>query len=233
MKASELKIERVAFGVQYSTHNTLLDHLGEILDEILALPEYGPEVFPGTAVLAQGRVLLNRETREQLTLTTNDTVLDLPINDLDIEKVKDLGAAFADKIWKTVWELGKHPPATRFGCMLSFALPSEWSPADDLLGIGGQETDQFALRYSRRFAADEGIAKAGIDDYHVAIYSISDDPPTRMGSVDLQRYFDPPVESEKEFKAHPFLSFVDRAIRFYEKEGITFFESRFQKRRAA
>ncbi|MCK4604201.1 MAG: hypothetical protein KAU41_05805 [Deltaproteobacteria bacterium] len=218
---------QIAFGVRYRPHFALEDNLGSVVDHILDHDRFGVHHFPKIGHAHGSRQLIGLD--EAITITREDAVFDSKKHETDFSQIHQLGAEFTEGVWESVWKYGRQPAAIRFGCLITFELPEDWLPVEAFLGIPDEHSSEFALRYSHRLPMETAIANLEINDYHHVIYQLGSKQGQRIGTIDYQHFFDPPIESKRAFDSHPFSRFVGNATSHFKGAGWAFFRKQIER----
>jgi hypothetical protein len=227
MIPEEVKFVQLAFGVRFHPHFELEDNFGAILDKILEHDRFSSTRFPR---MQQGhglRQLLGEG--ETLTLSRQDVILD-SIGGLDhVEDALPLAQQFAEGVWRNVYPVGRSPSVIRFGCLVGFHLPPNWTPISAFVGAPDNPTSEFTLRFSHRLPSEEALTNKRKNDHFTSIYQIACKDVQRTGTIDFQHHFSPALEDRASFKDYSFERFVERAIKHFNGKGWKFLKERFDR----
>jgi len=227
---SDVRLNRVAFGIRFENRFGLEDVLGEVVDDILNAEGWGPERFKQIGYGAGSRTLLGEGGLETITLQRNDAIYEHKAASFSIDELQSMADEFARVVWTAVGEyLRKKPSINRYGCIVGFELPKTWDPIKALFNHESYETSELALRYAKRLPSEKGLTTSGVNDYNSAILQLNFVAGKGTALIDYQHYFDPVLESEKAKREFPFTRFIDRAAAYFRGNGWEQLQTRLQQ----
>lgn len=232
----KIEIERIAFGIRFKNQFGLEDALGAVIDDILALPNYGPERFATTASTSTQKQLVSTNNDEAITVSGGDAVFDTKAARRSVVELPRMAEDFVTNVWTTVLShTAKTPNINRYGTLIKFALPEHWNPIVAMLHSEAAETSEFDLRYTRRLAAEQALAMRDINDFRLAIYHIQTRDLRTTALLDFQHHFTPEIAADKAHKEHPYVRFVERAVAYFRTTAWEFISAHIEQhvRRAA
>jgi len=215
-----IPIERIAFGIRYQRRYEVMDRVGAIVDRILhsSGTPFGPSKFPYINREPELHVLLNPDTKEELRLTESDAILEMKIDSRKTSDIKTLAEHYAAFVLDALRDIARLSSIVRYGVL--FRLQEchsslQETPAEHFIKPDFQDTRSLSLRFTRRLAVMEALARKNVNDYKNVIYTVKQ---TEEGKVkiwiDYQEYFSPELNS-KEWSQRPFTNFVDHGIEYF------------------
>lgn len=218
------ELDRIAFGVRYEPQLKLLDRLGTVMDEILRTDgtPFGGERFPLSETLPMQYRLLNPDNNSELLINSQDTILQVPLGTRDATRVIELGEDFQEFVLEPLRKQGNVRNIARYGALLQFKEDKGTTfvnpPIAHYLSSDFPKANTLGMRFSRRLAVEEALAKKRVDDYRNAIYTVDQNESGGVRfSIDYQAYFQPFLDAG-EWSDRPFSSFVTKGVEYVEGE---------------
>lgn len=225
-----LSLKRIAFGIRFQPQFGLEDTLGAVIDDVLALPGFGPERFETTFGTQDGRVLSSANNDQSISLTRADAIMELSAKDYGAADLSDLGKEFVDNVWAAVCRRSPRAPSiVRYGCLVGFSAPDSWNPIKAMLETDSADTSEFDLRFVRRLPAEGALAKQDVNDYRNAIFLVKTRKSKTTALFDFQHIFDPALTSDRARKEQPYERFVDKAVAYFRLNGFEFLKTRIER----
>lgn len=225
-----VRIKRLAFGIRFQQQLGLEDILGTVVDDILALPGFGPDRFDTTLFAGDGgKTLLNEKQGEAIQLARGDAIFQTE-QECSVADISPLADEFVDNVWAAVCKRApRSPNALRYGCLINFVVPEEWNPIRAILNAEPAETSEFDLRYVRRLPTEGGLSSRDVSDFRNAIFNLRTRKNKTVALIDFQHVFDPAVSYDRLRKEWPFTRFVEKAIAYYRVQGWEFIRNRLER----
>lgn len=225
-----LTVKRIAFGIRFNNQFGIEDALGEIVDEVLNSPKFGPERFDSTALATGRRQLIGSASDEIVSFTRADAIFDSRSKDLAIDGLPAMADDFVEHIWAAVCKRAPRVPSiNRYGCLIGFELPESWNPIQTFLATDPEDTSELDFRFSRRFVIQEALAMRDVSDYGNATFQTQTREGKTAAFIDFQHYFIPALASEKARNEHRYTRFVDKALDYYRGAGWDFLKSKLER----
>jgi hypothetical protein len=218
-----IPIERIVFGVRYQPHYKVMDEVGAIIDRILRSKgtQFGPPTFPSIIRQQTGYILLNDETKDSLTITESDAILQMKVDSRKTSDIEYLADNYATFVLDTLRNVTHLESIIRYGVVFQLqechALLQE-TPVEHFIKADFHDARSLNLRFTRRLAALDGVTKKKVNDYKNLIYTIKQ---TEKGEasiwLDYQEIFKPELDAS-EWSKRPFAQFVNQGINYFLHE---------------
>jgi hypothetical protein len=201
-------IKTITIGIRYARSFRIPDISGEMVDEILngKNTPFDPSFFPNFSELEGEKILHNLETKNHLRITTDDLILKLAVNNINIdyEILEKKYLPFLTEL------LSKYniKNISRLGIIFKHVLDHNNFLDEAIASFTGQKItkpNDVVISFSERLSS-QSAHRDGVDDYKNTIYQFQKNQNKFLVDLDYQLYFKPVIEDARDVKMPIFLT---------------------------
>lgn len=188
----------IAIGISFRKHYSILDKIGSIVDHILYSDGayFNPTFFPKTMTSHEERILFNDITKNSLTITPSNIILEFNSSADCPQDFPEIFKAYKEFVFRDIFMKHKISGLSRIGFVFGYRF-EDVNVLDKLNAILtrgiADDVDTSLLRLTKKIPTIEGVVKRGIDDFKNSIIEISKTQASNCIkiSIDYQQYYSP------------------------------------------
>lgn len=216
----------IVLGIRYRANFSIEDSLGAIVDKILYDKKsfFNPKIFPLVQNTGNGKLLLNSENNDRLTINNSNIILDLLFDgSFEKEDCNLIIGKFNEQIIEGIMKQYKITEIIRIGIVKRYLFPIEdlaQSFINKTIGKTQEGINDINLRFSKRIPTPDAMVHRDVLDYGNVIFNIikQADKKELFMTVDYQKFFDPFLTSVNEMK---YTNFVNSANSFNQENYLS------------
>lgn len=203
----------IVIGIRYRANFSIEDSLGAIVDKILYDKNsfFNPKIFPLVQNTTIGRILINDNNSDKLTINNSNIILDLLFDgSFNKDNYELIVENFKQQIIDGLMKKYKITEITRIGLVKRYLFPIEdlaQSFIDKTIGKTLKGINDINLRFSKKIPSSDALVSKDLLDYNNVIFNIIKQSGKNelFTSIDYQKYFDPFLTSVDELKFNEFV----------------------------
>lgn len=217
----------IAIGINFRPNFIIEDKFGQIIDLILFSKKsiLTPKIFPGIQNEVNYKILINRETQDQLSIDASNIILQIHFHEKSLfqkSDTKNIIKHFEDQIIKNVMKEFSIQQIKRLGFLKKYIIKDttlEKNFIKKTIGNKLSDVSDINLNFSKKIPIKESISNKDINDFDNVIFNIikRSEKKTMFMAVDYQSYFKPPLQKYYDI---PFKKFITKANDFINKNYL-------------
>ena len=213
----------IVIGIRFRANFSIEDQLGYIVDRILYSKDsyFNPTMFPKVLGRVTEKILINEKTENSLTINNSNILLEINLEQKgNLKYLDQIYENFDKQIINGIMNHYKITQINRLGFVSRYLFDKPELAAnflDKTIGKTLEGVNDINLRFSKKYPAEEALAKKEINDHHNVIFNVikKADLKELFISMDFQRYYDPFLDSAPQLR---FQSFIETMQSYNYKE---------------